>query len=139
MNKLKKVLIMVITMALVSFTFLITACSSDEEEISIKSDWEFSCVITSESTIDKTKWNLMNAVDPSNSIAYPTFNSDDGEHCVLQYYNKDHEGILEQQDDGSYEISDPDSGKVWGHVTIEGETMRLVLGDNVGTIEFVLK
>ena len=135
MNKTSRVIAVIL---MISIVFSFAACGKTDsgatEAATISSKWVFAKITREDWSTTKTELEAMNTAFPEKAFPVPEFTCEDGTNCTLQYAGKNHSGVIELKEDGSYSISN--KGKVWGTATIVDNRLNLVLGDNVALLEF---
>ena len=110
--------------------------ATDSQDTSVLTgSWEFSYIITDDWSQSRQEWETQNEKDASQALPVPTFSCKDGKSCVLQLNGTEHGGSLIPNSDGSFDIVG-ENGKVWGSVFVDGQRLRVELGDGVATVNF---
>ena len=126
--------------AVLLLVFCISACSKSKEQdipdAPLTSTWLFTDIESQDFTSSRTEWERNNSAFPEEATPIPEFSCTDTDTCVFSFNGSDHEGSLCLNEDGTYDIINIESEEKWGSASIEGNSLRLVLGDDVAVLSF---
>lgn len=134
---MRKTIKLAAVFVMMSVVFLFAGCADTPvEDAPITSTWHFTYIESDDMSYTEQEWISINELDPSEATPIPEFRCIDEENCVLQFNGNEHEGVITHNNDGTYSIANPGTSQIWGTVTIEGNDLHLVLGNNTARLDF---